>query len=154
MSSKAHILPAAALATFVIMAAGFGVDSMLALSSVRQPSGYQSREFAQQPAPVRVILPASADPAHPPEPSTVVVSGSELQPPAEPAKAIRAAGEWKAENVDNRGAASAEERRRRYSERKARSTAARAKEQMQQLRPRPEAGILAFGGDDPSRGGN
>jgi hypothetical protein len=151
MSSKTHILPAAALATFVIMAAGFGVDSMLARSSV-QPSGYQSREIAQQPTPVRVILPASAEPAHPPEPSTVVVSASELPPAAEPAKAVRAPGEWK-ENVDTRGAAAAEERRRRYSERKSRSVAA-ARQQMLQLRPRPEAAILAFGGDDPSRGGS
>jgi hypothetical protein len=43
---------------------------------------------------------------------------------------------------------SAEERRWRYSEQKTKRMAARAKQQMEQKRQRPEPGILAFGGED------
>ena len=152
MSGKARILLTGALIVFVISAVSFGADSMLARSPANQPSGYQPRVIARDLAPVRVILPASADPARPPEPSTVVVSTAEVPSYTEPA--LRAPGESKVEGGDGRGAAAAESHRR-HLERKSRRTAARvAAQQSQQPRQRSETAILAFDGDDPSRRGS
>lgn len=114
---------------------------MLAHSAIKEPSGYQTRANIRESAPVRVILPESAEPAQPPQPSTVAVSAPEQ---AQPVKEIQAQApvEKQVENVDTRKAEAAEgrrERRRRYVERNARMMVARAKK-MEQMRQGPERG--------------
>ena len=149
MSGSARALLTGVMTVFTISIVGFGIDSMLADSPVKQPSGYQPRLTAQDLTPVRVILPASAEPARPPEPSKVVVATSEVQSPTEPEK-LPAPRESKVEGGDDRGAA-AEKSRRRHLERKSRMNA-RAAQQMRQLHP--ETAILAFDGGEPSRRGS
>jgi type IV secretory pathway VirB10-like protein len=154
MSSNARIFLAGVLTTFVILAVGFGGGLMLAKSALKEPSGYQSRASSEQATPVRVILPASAAPAQPPQTSTVAVPVP--QPQAPPVKEVQAPVENQVENVDTRRAVVAEERRdrrKRSAERKSKRMAVRAKQQMEQMRHRPEPGILAFGGDEPRTGG-
>jgi len=153
MSSNARIFLAGVLTTFVILAAGFGGGLMLAQSALKEPSGYQSRASSEQATPVRVILPASAQPAQPPRTSTVAVSVPEPQPQAQPLKEVQAPVGKQVENVDTRKVEAAEQRRKRYAERKSKKMAARARQQMEQVHHRPEPGILAFGGDVPRTGG-
>jgi type IV secretory pathway VirB10-like protein len=145
MSTNARILLAGVL-TSVIVAVGFG-SSLLAQSRIKQPSGYQSPANSQQLTPVRVILPASAEPAQPPQPSTVVASETApqtqaVQPPTPAVKQVERAEALKPTADERR------ERRRRYVERRSKMIAARA-----QMERRGEPGILAFGGDEPRRSG-
>ena len=139
MSTNTRVLFAGVLTTLAISAVGF--DSLLAHSRIKQPSGYQARVSLQQSASVRVILPASAEPAHPPQPSTILLP--ETRPPAQAVK-VQAPAEKQVEKAEALNAQAAEERRRRYAERKSKMIAAR--QQMEQMRQRPEPGILAFGG--------
>lgn len=146
MSTNTRILSAGVL-TSVIVAVGFA-SSLLAQSRIRQPSGYQAPVSSQQLIPVRVILPASAEPAQPPQPSTVLPpeTSPETQPVKLPAPAVKRMVE-RAEGLkptaDDR-----REHRRRYTERKSGMIAAR-----EQMERRPGAGILAFGGDEPRKTG-
>jgi hypothetical protein len=156
MPSNARIFLAGVLTTFVILAVGFGGGLMLAQSALKEPSGYQSRASSQQATPVRVILPASAEPAQSPQPSTDGIPTPEPQPQAQPVKEVHAAVEKQVESVETRQAEAADERRERrrhYAERKSKRMAARAKQQMDQMRQRPEPGILAFGRDESAPGG-
>lgn len=152
MSSNARIFLAGVLTTFVILAVGFGGGLMLARSALKEPSGYQSRASFEQATPVRVILPASAEPAQPPRTSTVAAVPVP-QPQAQPVKEVQAPVEKQVENVDTRKAEAAEQRRKRDAERKSKRMAEHAKQQMEQMRQRAEPGILAFGGDEPRTGG-
>lgn len=152
MPSNARTFLAGALSTFVILALGFGGGLMLAQSALQEPSGYQTRASAGQATPVRVILPASADPAQPAQPSSAV---STPLPQALPGKEAQAPIEKQVESADTlKASAVAEqrrERRKRYAEQKSRRMAARAR-QMEQKRERFEPGILAFGGDNSRTG--
>lgn len=152
MSSNVRILLTAVSTTFAIISVGFGVDSMLASSPIKHPSGYQPQVSTLQSATVRVILPVSADPAHPPQPSIVALAASEFQRNTGQVKAVAYPGEKNLKTSGNRRTMAAEGRRRHYSERQSAMMAARAKQQMQQIGKRPEPPILAFGGDDPTRG--
>jgi hypothetical protein len=100
---------------------------------------------------VRVILPASAEPAQPPQPSTTTVVAP--PPPAPPIKEASVA-ETTLEKVDTRKAEADERERKRYAERKARRLAERAKrkQQMEQGEYRIPP-VMAFGGDEPRQGG-
>lgn len=143
---RAH-LPRGGLTTLVILGLGFGGGLMLARSALKEPSGYQTRANAAQITPVRVILPASAEPAQPPQPSSAV---SALPPQAQPVSDVQAPVQKTVASAETgKKSAVADERRelrQRYAERKARRMAARAG-QMERNRERFEPGILAFGGD-------
>lgn len=153
MPSNARTFLAGVLTTFVILALGFGGGLMLAQSALKEPSGYQTRASSAQATAVRVILPASAEPAQPAQPSSAV---STLAPQAQPVRNVQAPIAKQVENADILKASAVSEdrreRRKRHAEHKAMRMAARAR-QMEQERQRSEPGILAFGGDD-SRNGN
>jgi type IV secretory pathway VirB10-like protein len=152
MSSKARIFLAGGLTT-LILAVGFG-GLLLAQSASKPSTGYQSRVVAQS-SPVRVILPASAEPAHPPQPSTVAMSASESQPQLQPARQVQTSAERQVENADTRKAKAAEQRRERRkqdAQRKSKMMAAQARQQMERMGQRPATGILAFGSNEPGRG--
>ena len=146
MPSITRTFVAAALTSFGALVLGIGGDLMLAQSAPKQPSGYQTRPSSALATSVRVILPASAEPAQPPQQA----SGSSLLP-ALPVKEVQAPIQKQAgsaEPVRVSGVAEERrERRRRYAEHKARRMAASARE-LEQNRQRREPGILAFGGDD------
>lgn len=148
MPSNARIFLAGVMTTFVILALGFGGGLMLAQSALREPSGYQTRASSGQTTAVRVILPASAEPAQQAQASSAVPAP---QPQTQPVKEVQAPIEKQVENADAlKASAAAEERRerrKRYAERKSKRMAAREKQQMEQRRQRSEPGILAFGGD-------
>ncbi|MDP1867848.1 hypothetical protein [Bradyrhizobium sp.] len=149
MPSSARIFVAGVLTTFVILALGFGGDLVLAQLASKEPSGYQTRASSVQPPAVRVILPASAEPAQQARAASAVPAP---QPQIQPVKEVQAPIEKQIQNAHApRTSVAAEERRerrKRYAEQKSRRMDARAKQQMEQTRQRSEAGILAFGGDD------
>ena len=151
MASSAHIFFAGVGTTFVILAAGFGGGLLLAKSAVHDPSP-KALASSEQITPVRVILPASAEPAQPQQqaPPAVSVSVLEPQPEVQQTKKFQPVDEAQAEN--RKVQAEKRERLQRYAERKAkRIAAARAKRQIEQP-PRPEPAIMAFG-DGPRVGG-
>ena len=61
MSSNARIFFAGVATTFVILAVGFGTGLMIA-SSTLQDTTWRAGSTSERLAPVRVILPASAEP--------------------------------------------------------------------------------------------
>jgi hypothetical protein len=142
--------------TVVILAVGSGAGLMLAKASI-EPSA-RSYSSADPLPPVRVILPASAEPALPsqtpvqtadtPPESQRAAPLKDAQQASEKDKLIDRAERRKAE-ADERG------RRKKVAERKAKREAARlAQEQEQQQRSKQQASILAFGqADDQPRGG-
>lgn len=151
MASNARVFFAGVGTTFVILAIGFGGGLMLAKTAM-EPSA-SSRSIADQLPPVRVILPASAEAAMPPQPPAEPAAAPEPSPPVMAAKEAQQAFE-KEKQIERteRRKAEAEERARRkkYAERKARREAARLVNRQQEQQP----GILAFGVDgDQSRGG-
>jgi hypothetical protein len=149
MASSAHIFFAGVGTTFVILAAGFGGGLLLAKSAVHDPSP-KALASSEQITPVRVILPASAEPAQPQQQAPPAVSVSEAQPEVQQTQKFQRVDEAQAENRK----VQAEKRAslQRYAERKAkRIAAARAKRQIEQP-PRPEPAIMAFG-DGPRIGG-
>jgi type IV secretory pathway VirB10-like protein len=157
MSYKARIFFAGVGTTFVILAVGFGSGLIMARSALKEPTGYQARANTESITPVRVILPASAEAAQPPQPSAAAVATPELQPQVQPSvKEVQAPVEKQVEKADTRKA-EAEERdhRRRYAEHKAKKiAAARARQQQEpQTRERSEPGMMAFDGDGPRFGG-
>jgi hypothetical protein len=144
--------------TLVFLTLGFGGGLMMARSVLHEPSGYQARTVSEAPAPVRVILPTSAEAAQPPQrPQTSSLPDPEPQPGVQPAKEAQAPVEKQVEKPDTRKAEAEErERKRRYAERKARRQAeARARQQREQQQPREreDAPIMAFGGDNSPRFG-
>ena len=66
MSSNARIFFAGVGTTFVILAVGFGAGLMMA-SSTLPDTARRAGSSSERLAPVRVILPASAEPAQPPQ---------------------------------------------------------------------------------------
>jgi hypothetical protein len=147
MASTARIFFAGVATTFVILAGGFGAGLMLAKSAVQEPPP-RIGASSEAPSGMRVILPASAEPA-------LQVTRVAPQPEAQPAKEVQASIK-QVERVDTRQAerdARAERRKQAQAERRARRHAARARQQVEPQN-RQEPGIMAFGGDGPSLFGN
>ena len=141
--------------TFAILAVGFGGGLMMAKTAVEPRPEQLARAPRETSQPVRVILPASAEPAQPPQPSTTTVADQPMPPP--PVRSINEASvpEKALEKVDTRKAELEErDRRKRSAEQKARRLAERAKrkQQMEQGEYRNPP-VMAFGGDEPRQSG-
>ena len=154
MSSNARIFFAGVGTTFAILAVGFGAGLMMASSTL--PDTGKAGSTSERLAPVRVILPASAEPAQPlqaGQPTTTAIPVPESQPPAPQVKEVQAPPEKRVEKPDTRRAeAEQRERRRRSAERKAKKlTTARARQQFEQQSREREPGIMAFGGIEQPR---
>jgi hypothetical protein len=150
--------------TFVILAIGFGGGLMMAKTAMEPRAFEQARSPAPADAtpPIRVILPASSEPAMPPQPSLMTPQHTAQQtssPPAAPAPAVKEAGatpDKAVEKVDTRKAEADErERRKRAAERKARLASEKARRQQQpqqrEVAERRDAPIMAFGSDEAPR---
>ena len=125
------------------------------LAASAPASGYRA-STSERLAPLRVILPASAEPAQPlqaEQPTTTAIPVPESQPQAQQVKEVQATPEKRVEKPDNRRAeAEQRERRRRSAERKAKKIAtARARQQLEQQSREREPGIMAFGGIEQPR---
>ena len=157
MSSNLRIFFAGVGTTFVILAIGFGGGLILAKSALKEATGYQARANTESIMPVRVIMPASAEAAQPPQPSVAAVATPEPQPQAQPSvKEVQAPVEKQVDKADTRKAeAEARDRRRRYAEHRARKIAvARARLQQEALTAeRSEPGPMAYGDERPRYGG-
>ncbi len=81
MASNARIFFAGVGTTFVILAIGFGGGLMLAKSALHDPPG-QTRANSEPARSMRVILPASAEPAL----QVTAAVPTEPQPQAQPAQ--------------------------------------------------------------------
>ena len=154
MSSNARIFFAGVGTTFVILAVGFGAGLMMASSTLPDTTG-RADSTSVRLAPVRVILPASAEPAQlqAEQPTTTAIPVPESQPLAQQVKEVQATPEKQVEKPDTRRAeAEQRERRRRSAERKAKKLAtARARQQFEQQSREREPGIMAFGGNEQTR---
>jgi hypothetical protein len=143
--------------TFAILAVGFGGGLMMAKSALKEPGGYQARAANEAPAPVRVILPSSAEAAQLPQQQTSSPPEPAPQAVVQPAREVQAPVEKQVEKPDARKAeADDRERKRRYAERKAKRQAearARERREQQQPREREDAPVMAFGGDSSPRFG-
>jgi len=152
MASSGRIFFAGVGTTFVILAIGFGAGLMLAKASI-EPAA-RSYSSADPLPPVRVILPASADPALPSQtPVQIADTPPENQRAAPLNEALQAFETEKPIDRAERRKAEADERgrRKKVAERKA---ARLAQEQEQRQRSKQQASILAFGqADDQPRGG-
>jgi hypothetical protein len=146
--------------TFVALAVGFGGGLMMANSALKQPGGYQTRAASAALAPVRVVLPDSAEAAQLaryPQQQASSTSKPATQPQPATQPAIQSAKQVQAlpEKPDIRPPKAEErERKRRYAERKTRRQAeARSQEQREQRPPggREDASVMAFDGDSPPR---
>ena len=84
MASNARIFFAGVGTTFVILAIGFGGGLMLAKSALHDPSG-QTRANSEAARGMRVILPASAEPAL----QVTAAVPTEPQPQAQPAQYVQ-----------------------------------------------------------------
>jgi outer membrane biosynthesis protein TonB len=157
MSSKMRIFFAGVGTTFAILAVGFGGGLIMAKSALKEPAGYRARANTEAIMPVRVILPASAEAAQPPQPSAAAVAPPEPQPRVQPSvKEVQAPVEKQVEKADARKAEAEDRKRhRRYAEHKARKiAAARARQQQEaQTRERSEPGVMACGGEPRFGGG-
>jgi hypothetical protein len=155
MASSASIFFAGVGSTFAILGIGFGGGLFVAKSALTEPPAHHAR-VAAQPAPVRVILPSTAEAAQPPEAAPKIdntpTSAQSLDPQLapEPGTNIQAGIAKQVDHLDARK--DEEERRQRKAERKAkRLVAERAKRQENvSQRERKEAPLMAFGGDDGS----
>lgn len=167
MASTGSIFFAGVGSTFAILAIGFGGGFLMANSTLHDGSA-QKRASSEPPPAVRVVLPASAEPASqvtaagPVEtPAPATTPEQQATPQGIPNEIQTQEKDKQAERADQRKAEVAERRRKRYAERKARREAARAKqeeqrEQQQQEARRPEQpGIMAFDADNeqPRPGG-
>jgi outer membrane biosynthesis protein TonB len=147
MASNAGIFFAGVGTTFIILGAGFGGGVMLANSALDKPAEYQSRASAEPQSPVRVVLPAPAVAAQPPEqPQQPQQIASAPQPQIQPVQETQPLGEKQASKTGAKKAQA--ERRKRYAERKARRQAEKAKRQQSEPSDYQEAPVMAFGGDD------
>ena len=155
MSSNARIFFAGVGTTFVILAVGFGTGLMMA-SSTLPDTARRAGSSSERLAPVRVILPASAEPAQPPQqlqpeqPMTAAIPAPESRPQAQQVKEVQAPPEKRVEKPDTRRAeAEQRERRRRSAERKAKKLAtARARQQLEQQSRERAPAVMAFGGNE------
>ena len=155
MSSNARIFFAGVGTTFVILAVGFGAGLMMASSTLPDTARRAGSTF-ERLAPVRVILPASAEPAQPlqaEQPTATAIPAPESRPQGQQVKEVQAPLEKQVEKPDTRRAeAEQRERRRRSAERKAKKLiAARARQQFEQQNREREPGIMAFGGNEQTR---
>lgn len=130
--------------TFAVLAVGFGGGIMLAKGAM-EPSPSAAVRSTPILSPVRIILPASADAAQPPQapasPAPVpALQGNRIQEAhRSPEQNDRAGGtEHRIEDSRQR------ERRNRVVERRAKRETARVAKQQQLLRQ----GIVAFGGEN------
>jgi type IV secretory pathway VirB10-like protein len=159
MSSNLRIFFAGVGTTFVILAVGFGGGLILAKSALKEATGYQARANTESITPARIILPASAEAAQPPQLSFAAAAVPEPQPQPQvqpPVKEAQAPVEKQVDKADTRKAeAEARDRRRRYAEHRARKIAvARARLQQEALTgERSEPGVMAYGDDRPRFGG-
>jgi hypothetical protein len=155
MATNGRVFLAGVGTTFVILVMSFGGGLILARTSA-PPHIHQSA--ASLLPPVRVILPASAEPAMPPQEGGQIAEASEIPLPATPVKEVQQAPE-KDKQIDRaeRRKAEAEERlrRKKLAERKARREAARIVMRQQEQQPQQQAAIVAFGQDhdQPRSGG-
>ena len=155
MSSNARIFFAGVGTTFVVLAVGFGGGLMMASSMLQDPTG-RAPSAAARLAPVRVILPTSAEPAQPPQPAQPMTPASPA--PGSVPQAQQVEGHAPVEKQIEKPAASRAEaieqkHLRRSAERRAKKLAtARARQQLlEQQRREREPGIIAFGGDEQPR---
>jgi type IV secretory pathway VirB10-like protein len=137
--------------TFVILALGFSGGMMLT-RTVTEPRSEQQARAPKEP--VRVILPASVEPAQPPQISPMTRETAP-PPPAQPPVKETVLPETTVQKVDTRKAEAEErERRKQSSERTAKRLADRAKRQHQlELGQGHEAPIVAFGGNESRQSG-
>jgi len=165
MATSTRVFFAGVGTTFAILAVGFGGGLMLAKTVMAPEPVSQARTAVQnEEPPIRVVLPASNEPAQPPQVSfaaAVIPPASPLgaqqpappvQQPLQEARQQPVERTEKIEKPDTKKAEADErDRKRHYAERKARRQAeARARQQREQ-QPREqvrEPGILAFGDDD------
>ena len=117
---------------------------MLANSALDKPAEHQSRASAEPQSPVRVVLPAPAVAAQPPEQPQQIAAAP--QPHIQPVQETRPLGEKQASDMGAKKAQA--ERRKRYAERKARRQAEKAKRQQSEPSDYQEAPVMAFGGDE------
>ena len=159
MSSNARLFFAGVGTTFVLLAVGFAAGLMMASSTLQETTG-RAGSTSERLAPVRVILPASAEPAQPPpqpfqpeHPTTTAILVPESQPQGQQVKEVQAPLEKQVEKPDARRVEEEQrERRRRSAERKAKKLAtARARQQLEQQTREREPGIMAFGGNEQPR---
>jgi type IV secretory pathway VirB10-like protein len=136
--------------TVAILAMGFGSGLIMAKTAVEPRAEQQARAPRESSPAVRVILPASAEPAQPPQPSTTTIAAP--TPPA-PLIAEASVSEKMPEKADTRKADVDERERKRYAERKTRRLAERAKhrQQMEQGQYRNPP-VMAFGADESRQG--
>ena len=137
--------------TSAILAVGFGGGLMMAKTAMEPRTEVQARASQQAAPPVRVILPASSEPAQPPQPTASLTAATEQMAPPPPALTPikdASAPEQAFEKVDRRKAEAEErEQRNRAAQRKAKRLAERAKRQPQIEQSRPP--VMAFGVDEP-----
>jgi hypothetical protein len=159
MSSKSRVFFAGVGTTFFILAVGFGGGLILAKSVFHDERLRPRANAADQLSPVRVILPAFAEAAQPPQglqaASPAIVA---TEPRVQPVKETRDAAAKSVEKTSTlKAEAEVSERSRRSAKRKARKlAAARVNQRMkQQQHPqeRRDAGIMASGGEESTRMG-
>jgi len=152
MASNGRVFFAGVGTTFVILAIGFGGGLMLAKSAVEPSAERQSTANVLPPA--RVILPASAVPATPPQPPGQIAEPENSPRAITSQDAPQAIQMYKQTERAQRRKARAEEQRKKLAERKARREAARMaiQQQERQQRQRQQVGIVAFGPDEDARG--
>jgi hypothetical protein len=116
----------------------------MANSALKEQAGVHARAQQEGPAPVRVILPSSAQAAEakplPQQAEQPVAPSPQALPPAKEAQAL--------EKAETNIKADADKRPKRSAERKARRLVAR-RYQRPERRPTDKASVLAFGSDEP-----
>jgi type IV secretory pathway VirB10-like protein len=154
--TNARIFFAGVGTAILLIGAGFSGGLMLAKTAMEPVAASSSRAVADRLPPARVILPASAEAASPPQPPFATVAA----PEGEPASRLIQTNEVQQSRERDRAAERAErrkaeaERRKLVAERKAKRDGARIAKQQQEQQQAP--GIMAFGEDDehpPVRGG-
>jgi type IV secretory pathway VirB10-like protein len=150
MASNARIFFAGMGTSFVILAVGFSGGLMLAKSALNDPPA-QNRITSEPSPAMRVILPASAEPAPQaaaaapaPEPQPQVQTDQDAQPQV----AQKPPEDTATKKLDREERA---ERSKRYAaERKAkRIAAAKARQRIEWQERTTEPGIMAFSNDGP-----
>ena len=158
MAYKERIFFAGVGTTFAILAIGFGGGLLMASSTLHEPA--QRKVSSEPPPAVRVVHPASAEPAlqvtaaAPPDSTTPSLQPvTQISPAKEQGQVTEK--DRQAERAEQRKAEAAKrERRKRLAEAKAKREAARVKLQQepQEIRQEPaRPGIMAFGGDEPAK---
>jgi hypothetical protein len=149
MASNTRAFCAGIGTTFVILAIGFGGGVLLANNVMESTPSVAARSTL--PTPARIILPASAEAAQTPQPSTVVADPA---PQVTPIKAMQQPEEQSepAKRAEQREAESRQhDRRKKLAERRAKREATRLAIQ-QQERHYQRPGIMAAGGDNDQQG--